>query len=85
MKKLLVIADVGASSVDAGNFLNSATGSQQIPSDVTRLAANSWLIDAHTSLPFVASLVIAAKQNGKQLVVLPIHDEELIYVLPKTS
>ncbi len=80
MKNLLVIADVGTSSVDPHNFLNSATGSSQIPSEVTRLAANSWLIDAHKSLPFLALLVTAANKDGVRLVVLPIHDEELIYI-----
>jgi hypothetical protein len=78
MKKLLVIADVGTSSVDPHNFLNAATGSQQIPPEVTRLAANSWLIDAHKSLSFFASLVLGAQKNGTPLAVLPIDDAELI-------
>jgi hypothetical protein len=78
MKKLLVIADVGTSSVDPYNFLNTAMGSQQLPSGVTRLAANSWLIDAHTCLQFFALLVIAAQKNDTPLAVLPIDDTELI-------
>ena len=84
MKKLLVIADVGTSLVDSHNFLNSAIGSQQIPSEVKRLAANSWLIDAHKSLSFFASLVLGAQKNGTRLAVVAIEDAELISFPPQS-
>jgi hypothetical protein len=85
MKKFLVIADVGTRSVDPHNFLNTAIGNQAIPSGATRLAANSWLIDAHTCLQFFASLVIAAQKNDTPLVVLPIDDGELIFFPHQTE
>ena len=78
MKKLIVIADVGPETVDSHNFLNTAIGSQQIPSEVTRLATNSWLIDPHTSLLFFASLVLGAQKRDIRLAVVPIDDAELI-------
>ena len=84
MKKLLVIADVGDLSVDSHNFLNNAIGSPQIPSEVRRLAANSWLIDAHKSLSFFASLVLGAQKSGIQLAVVAIDDAELISFPPQS-
>lgn len=85
MKKLLVIADVGTSLIDTYNFLNAAIGSQEIPSDITRLAANSWLIDAHTSLSFFASLVLGAQKKGIRLAIAAIDDAELISFPPRSE
>ena len=78
MKNLLVIADIGSSTVDTYNFLNRAIGTEKLPEGVLRLAANSWLIDVRKSLPFFASLVNTAQKEGVPLVVLPTDDEVIV-------
>src|SRR3990172_8514640 len=66
VKKLLIIADLDGSSA-VHNFLNHAIDSQTLPEGVSKLAPNSWIIDAHKSLPFLASLVTTAQRDGLQL------------------
>lgn len=72
MKKILVIADTKDFSL---SIQNAATNGQSLPEGISLVAHNSWLIDAHTSLPFFASIVNGAAVQKVKLTVCYIDDE----------
>jgi hypothetical protein len=81
MKKLIVIVDFPANvalSVESHNFLNGAIGSQQLPAGVSRLAGNSWLIDAHKCLSFFVLLANTAEKYKYPFVVVSVDEEPIL-------
>lgn len=83
MKKLLVILyDPNPRSIppfDAiKGALQAATGSQELPTGVSQILGNSFLIDTHTCLPFFVSLVNNAKTYNLLVAVFSVDEDSLL-------